>query len=79
MVKAKGSANTDAKVVAHVATAPNSYDSIMSLLLGKDLTDKDILKYTREQYRSYWKQHFARILEKIVAIVGITIPLRHTR
>jgi hypothetical protein len=55
MVKAGGSAKTDTKIVAHVlATAPNSYMQV----LGKDLTNKDILKFTREQYRSYWKQHF---------------------
>jgi hypothetical protein len=59
MVKAGGSAKTDPEIVAHVlATAPNSYDSIKTLVLGKDLTDKDILKFTREQYRSYWKRHF---------------------
>jgi hypothetical protein len=59
MVKAGGSAKTDAEIVAHVlATAPNSYDSITTLVLGKDLTDPDILKFTREQYRSYWKRHF---------------------
>jgi lysine/ornithine N-monooxygenase len=58
MVKAGGSANT-AEIVAHVlATAPNSYESITTLVLGKDLTDADILKFTREQYRSYWKRHF---------------------
>jgi hypothetical protein len=45
--------------VAHVlATAPNSYNSIMTLVLGTDLTDADILKFTREQYQSYWKRHF---------------------
>jgi hypothetical protein len=59
MVKAGRSAKTDAKIVAHVlATAPNSYDSITALVLGKDLTDPDILNFTREQYRSYWKRHF---------------------
>jgi hypothetical protein len=52
-VKTGGSAKTDAKIVADVlATAPNSYDSITTLV---DLTDKDILKFTSEQYRSYWK------------------------
>jgi hypothetical protein len=59
MVKAGGSAKTDAEIVAHVlATAPNSYDSITTLVLGTDLTDPDILKFTREQYRCYWKRHF---------------------
>jgi hypothetical protein len=59
MAKAGGSAKTDAKIVAHVlATARNSYNSITTLVLGKDLTDKDILKFTREQYRSYRKRHF---------------------
>jgi hypothetical protein len=59
MLKTGGSAKTDAETVAYVlATAPNSYDSITTLVLGKDLTDKDILKLIREQYRSYRKQHF---------------------
>jgi Zinc knuckle len=59
LVKAGGSTKTDAEIVAHVlATAPNSYDSITTLVLGKDLTDPNILKFTREQYRSYWKRHF---------------------
>jgi hypothetical protein len=45
MVKAGGSAKTEAEIVEHVlATAPNSYDSITTLVLGKDLTDPDILK-----------------------------------
>jgi hypothetical protein len=48
MVKAGGSAKTDAEIVAHVlATAPNSYDSITTLVLGKDLTNKDILKFSK--------------------------------
>jgi hypothetical protein len=34
MVKAGGSEKTDAEIVAHVlATAPNSYDSIATLVL----------------------------------------------
>jgi hypothetical protein len=58
MVKAGGSAKTDSEIVAHVlATAPNSYNSITTLVLGKDLTDPDILKFTREQYQRYWKSH----------------------
>jgi lysine/ornithine N-monooxygenase len=59
IVKAGGSAKTDAEIVAHVlATAPNNYDSVTTLILGKDLKDKETLKFAREQYRSYWKQHF---------------------
>jgi hypothetical protein len=59
MVQAGGSAKTDAKVVAHVlAAAPNRYKSITMLVLGKDLTNKDILKFTREPYRTYCKRHF---------------------
>jgi hypothetical protein len=55
MVKGGGSANTDAHVLP---TAPNNYDSVTTLLLGKDLKDKETLKFSQEQYRSYWKQHF---------------------
>jgi hypothetical protein len=59
MVKVGGSAKTDAQIVAHVlATAPNNYDSVTSLILGKDLKDKETLKFAREQYWSYWKRHF---------------------
>ena len=59
MTRAGGAEKTDAEIVAHVlATAPNIYDSVTTLVLGKDLKEKDILKYTREQYRSYWKRHF---------------------
>ena len=59
MVKAGGSAKTDAEIVAHVlATAPNNYDSVTTLILGKDLKDKETSKFAREQYRSYWKRHF---------------------
>jgi hypothetical protein len=59
MVKAGGSAKTDAEIVANVlATAPNSYDLITTLVLGKDLTDPDILKFTRKQYQSYRKRYF---------------------
>jgi hypothetical protein len=60
IVQAGGSAKTDAKVVAHVlAAAPNRYNSITTLvLLGKDLTNKYILKFTRETYQSYCKLHF---------------------
>jgi hypothetical protein len=59
MVKAGGSAKTDSEIAAHVlATAPNSNDSITTLILGKDLTDNDILKFARDQYRSYLKRHF---------------------
>jgi hypothetical protein len=59
MTRAGGAEKTDAEIVVHVlATAPNIYDSVTTLVLGKDLNEKDILKYTREQYRSYWKRHF---------------------
>ena len=59
IVKAGGSAKTDAEIVAHVlATAPNSYDSVTTLILGKDLSDATTLKFARDQYRSYWKRHF---------------------
>jgi predicted transcriptional regulator len=59
MVKAGGSEKTDAEIVAHVlATAPNTYDSVTTLILGRDLKDKETLKFAREQYRSYWKRHF---------------------
>jgi hypothetical protein len=59
--KGRGSAKTDAKIVAHVlATEPNSYDLVTMLVLGKDLTNKEIMKFTREQYRSYRKQHFEK-------------------
>jgi hypothetical protein len=78
MVKAGGSAKTDAEIVAHIlATAPNSYDLITTLVLGKDLTDKDILKFTRGQYQSYWKNTMRLRIPEEVA--GIAIPLRHTR
>jgi hypothetical protein len=78
MVKAGVSAKTDAEIVAHVlATAPNSYNLITMLVLGKDLTNKDILKFTREQYRSSWKRHFENQNTKRNCIhrSGITIPL----
>ena len=59
IVKAGGSEKTDAEKVAHVlATAPNSYDSVTTLILGKDLSDATTLKFARDQYRSYWKRHF---------------------
>jgi hypothetical protein len=59
MVKAGGSAKTDAEIVAHVlATAPNNYNSVTTLILGKDLKYKETLKFAREQKWSYWKQHF---------------------
>jgi hypothetical protein len=59
MVKAGGSAKTDDEIEEHVlATAPNKYNSITTLELGKRLKDNDILKFTRKQYRSCWKRHF---------------------
>jgi hypothetical protein len=59
MVKSGGSAKTDSEIVAHVlAAAPNKYNLVTTLILGKDLKDKETLKFAREQYRSYGKQHF---------------------
>jgi hypothetical protein len=50
MVKAGRGAKTDSKIVAHLLdTALNSYDSFTTPVLGKDLTDKDIPKFPREQ------------------------------
>jgi hypothetical protein len=46
MVNAGGSAKTDAEIEAHVlATAPNNYDLFTTLILGKDLKDKQTLKF----------------------------------
>jgi hypothetical protein len=54
-----GKAKTDAEIVAHVlAAAPNNYDLVTTLILGKDLKDKETLKLVQEQYWSYWKRHF---------------------
>jgi hypothetical protein len=62
MVKRGGSAKTDAEIVAHVlATATNNYDLVTTSILGKDLKDKETLKFSREQYRSYWKQQFEQL------------------
>jgi hypothetical protein len=41
MVKAGGSAKTDAEIVEHVlATAPNNYALVTTLILGKALKDR---------------------------------------
>jgi hypothetical protein len=59
MVKTGGSIKTDAEIVSHVlTTAPNNYNSVTMLILGKDLKDKETSKFAREQYQSYWKRHF---------------------
>jgi Zinc knuckle len=59
MVRAGGAENADTELVAHVlATAPISYNPVTTLVHGRDLKEKDILKYTQYQYRVYWKRHF---------------------
>ena len=61
IVRAKGAKKTPAEIVAHViATAPKVYDTVTTLLLDKDLTEPDILKTAREQYRNYWRRHLER-------------------
>jgi hypothetical protein len=45
-----GAEKMDAELVAHViATAPNIYNMVTTLLQGLDLNQNDILKITREQ------------------------------
>jgi hypothetical protein len=47
MVKAWGSAKTDAEIVEFVlTTAPNCYALITTLVIGTDLQGEDILKLT---------------------------------
>jgi hypothetical protein len=59
MVRGGGAEKTDAELVAHMlATALISYNPVTTLVHGRELKEKDILKYTREQYRVYWKCHF---------------------
>jgi DNA repair protein RadC len=54
MVESGASLKSDAELIALIlSTAPTVYNTVTTMIGGRNLTENDLLEYTITQYRNY--------------------------